>query len=54
MEQLEGFRYRANDAWRAVTRIAIREARLKELKEEMLNSQKLKVFIKIYIYIYYI
>ena len=28
---------------RAVTRVAIREARLKEIKQEMLNSQKLKV-----------
>ena len=27
----------------AVTRVAIREARLKEIKQEMLNSQKLKV-----------
>ena len=31
------------DAMRAVTRVAIREARLKEIKQEMLNSQKLKV-----------
>ena len=30
---------------RAVTRVAIREARLKEIKQEMLNSQKLKVCI---------
>ena len=27
MEELDGFRYRALDAWRSVTRIAIREAR---------------------------
>jgi ATP-dependent RNA helicase DDX56/DBP9 len=32
MEEVEGFRYRAKDAWRAVTRIAVREARLKEIK----------------------
>merc|ERR1712029_983858 len=42
MEELDGFRYRAMDAWRAVTRIAIREARLKEIKQEMLNSNKLQ------------
>merc|ERR1719412_3081115 len=42
MEELDGFRYRANDAWRAVTKIAVREARLKEIKAEMLNSVKLK------------
>ena len=27
MEELDGFRYRAQDAWRSVTRVAIREAR---------------------------
>ena len=42
MEELDGFRYRATDAWRAVTKIAIREARLKEIKSEMLNSAKLQ------------
>lgn len=31
------------DAMRAVTKKAVREARLKEIKQEMLNSQKLKV-----------
>merc|ERR1719334_2923483 len=45
MEELDGFRYRAMDAWRAVTRIAIREARLKEIKQEMLNSVKLKTHL---------
>lgn len=43
MEEVEGFRYRAKDAWKAVTRIAIREARLKEIRQEIMNSQKLKV-----------
>ncbi|PSN37192.1 putative ATP-dependent RNA helicase DDX56 [Blattella germanica] len=42
LEEVEGFRYRARDAWRAVTRIAVREARLKEIKQEILNSQKLQ------------
>ena len=28
---------------RAVTKVAVREARLKEIKNELLNSQKLKV-----------
>ncbi|KAG0057769.1 ATP-dependent DNA/RNA helicase [Gryganskiella cystojenkinii] len=42
MQQLAGFRYRMDDAMRAVTRVSIREARLKELKAEMLNSEKLK------------
>jgi len=42
MIKLEGFRYRFVDALRAVTRIAVREARTKELREELLKSEKLK------------
>ncbi|KAL0955293.1 hypothetical protein HGRIS_004182 [Hohenbuehelia grisea] len=42
MAQVEAFRYRMEDALRAVTRAAIREARIKELKSEILNSEKLK------------
>lgn len=44
LEEVEGFRYRSRDAWRSVTRIAVREARLKEIKQEVLNCQKLKVY----------
>ena len=33
----------SQDAMRAVTSIAVREARMKEIKTEILNSQKLKV-----------
>ena len=36
MEELDGFRYRARDTWRSVTKIAVREARLKEIKQVML------------------
>ena len=43
MKQVEAFRYRMEDALRAVTRSAIEEARIKELKTEILNSDKLKV-----------
>lgn len=43
MKQVEAFRYRMEDALRSVTRSAIREARVKELKTEILNSDKLKV-----------
>ncbi|XP_061715645.1 probable ATP-dependent RNA helicase DDX56 [Cydia pomonella] len=42
LEEVEGFRYRSRDAWRAVTRIAVREARLKEIKQELLNCKKLQ------------
>lgn len=40
--KLEGFRYRLVDALRAVTRIAVREARTQELRNELIKSQKLK------------
>lgn len=43
MTQVEAFRYRMEDALRSVTRAAIREARVRELKVEILNSDKLKV-----------
>jgi hypothetical protein len=33
--QLEGFRYRVEDVKRAVTRVAVREARLAEIKQEV-------------------
>ena len=43
MKQVEAFRYRMQDALRAVTKMAVREARVKELKAEILASEKLKV-----------
>lgn len=49
MKRLEPFRYRFADALRAVTRIAIREARVKELRQELLKSQKLSRYVSIYI-----
>lgn len=42
MNKLEGFRYRFTDALRSVTRIAVREARTRELRQELINSTKLK------------
>ena len=42
MKQVDAFRYRMNDALRAVTRIAIREARTRELRQELLKSEKLE------------
>ncbi|XP_059618310.1 probable ATP-dependent RNA helicase DDX56 [Phlebotomus argentipes] len=44
LEEVEPFRYRAMDAYKAVTAIAIRESRLKEIKSEIFNSNKLKGF----------
>ncbi|KAJ3415705.1 ATP-dependent DNA/RNA helicase [Chytridiales sp. JEL 0842] len=40
--QTQAFQYRVADALKAVTKTAIREARLKEIKQEILNSEKLK------------
>ncbi|EGP89124.1 uncharacterized protein MYCGRDRAFT_92212 [Zymoseptoria tritici IPO323] len=40
--KLDGFRYRLADALRSVTRIAVREARTKELRAELIKSEKLK------------
>ncbi|KAI1150089.1 ATP-dependent RNA helicase DBP9 [Nemania diffusa] len=39
---LEGFRYRVNDAVRAVTKVAVREARMREIRQELLKSDKLQ------------
>jgi len=42
MEQVDAFRYRMNDALRAVSQNAVRQARTRELKQELLKSEKLK------------
>ena len=42
MKQVDAFRYRVNDALRAVTALAIRQARTQELRRELLKSEKLK------------
>ena len=42
MQKLEGFRYRFTDALRSVTRIAVREARTRELRNELIKSERLK------------
>ncbi|KAK3636170.1 ATP-dependent DNA/RNA helicase [Elasticomyces elasticus] len=41
MSKIEGFRYRFTDALRGVTRIAVREARTRELRQALVNSEKL-------------
>jgi ATP-dependent RNA helicase DDX56/DBP9 len=40
--QIDAFRYRVNDAIRAVTKLAIREARAREIKDELIKSEKLR------------
>lgn len=44
LEKVDAFRYRAGDAWRAITKVAIRDARVKEIKNEMINCEKMKSF----------
>lgn len=44
LEEIESFRYRAQDAWRAITKIAVKDARIKEIKTQIFNSEKLKSF----------
>lgn len=44
LEKVDAFRYRANDAWRAITKVAIRDARVREIKNEMINCEKMKSF----------
>ncbi|KAJ4334811.1 ATP-dependent DNA/RNA helicase [Didymella glomerata] len=46
MKRLEPFRYRFGDALRSVTRIAIREARIKEIRMELSKSQKLSRYFE--------
>ncbi|KAF5522924.1 ATP-dependent RNA helicase DBP9 [Colletotrichum aenigma] len=45
-EHLDAFRYRLDDALRAVTKVAVREARMRELKQELLKSEKLKRYFE--------
>lgn len=42
MKQVESFRYRMEDAFRAVTKVAVREAQVKEIRQELINSDKLE------------
>lgn len=41
-KNVSGFKYRVEDALKAVNKVAVKEARIKEIKREILNSEKLK------------
>ncbi|RDA88204.1 hypothetical protein CP532_6821 [Ophiocordyceps camponoti-leonardi (nom. inval.)] len=45
-EEVDAFRYRMNDGLRAVTKVAVREARTRELRQELLKSEKLKRYFE--------
>ncbi|KAG3117291.1 ATP-dependent RNA helicase [Phytophthora idaei] len=42
LKEIDCFRYRVEDVRRAVTRVAVREAQLVDVKKEMLNSERLE------------
>lgn len=42
MKQVDAFRYRMSDALRVVTRLAVQEARAREIRQELVKSEKLK------------
>ncbi|OJJ01724.1 hypothetical protein ASPVEDRAFT_130197 [Aspergillus versicolor CBS 583.65] len=42
MTQVDAFRYRMSDALRSITRLAIQEARAREIRQELVKSEKLK------------
>ena len=42
LREIEGFRYRVEDVSRAVTKLAVRDARAAELRAEILNSERLQ------------
>lgn len=46
MPQIEGFRYRCQDAMRSVTSAMVKEAKIKDLKRELVTSEKLKHFFE--------
>ncbi|KAF2646289.1 ATP-dependent RNA helicase-like protein dbp9 [Massarina eburnea CBS 473.64] len=46
MKKLEPFRYRFADALRHVTKLAVREARIKEIRMELAKSQKLSRYFE--------
>ncbi|CDK27092.1 unnamed protein product [Kuraishia capsulata CBS 1993] len=46
MGQIEGFRYRCEDGFRAVTKHAVRQARFKEITQELINNDKLKRYFE--------
>ncbi|XP_065646742.1 probable ATP-dependent RNA helicase DDX56 [Hydra vulgaris] len=46
IEEIEGLRYRVNDVISSVTRIKVKDARFKEIKSEILHSNKLKMYFE--------
>jgi ATP-dependent RNA helicase DDX56/DBP9 len=43
LKLVEGFRYRSESTLQTITKNCIKEARFKEIRNEIMNSEKLKV-----------
>ncbi|XP_017778789.1 PREDICTED: probable ATP-dependent RNA helicase DDX56 [Nicrophorus vespilloides] len=46
MDDVASLQYRAQDAWNAVTKNVIKEARMNEIKKEIIQSKKLKMYFE--------
>lgn len=46
INEINGLRYRVNDAYNNVTKLKVKDARLKEIKGEIFNSSKLKTYFE--------
>jgi len=46
VDEIEGLRYRVTDAYNSITKLKIKDARLKEIKGEIFNSSKLKTYFE--------
>ena len=46
VNEIEAFRYRVNDAYNSISRVKIKNARMKEIKGQILNSSKLKSYFE--------
>lgn len=46
VNEIEAFRYRVNDAYNSISRIKIKNARMMEIKGQILNSSKLKSYFE--------
>jgi ATP-dependent RNA helicase DDX56/DBP9 len=46
-EDVNKFKYRCNDMKRSVTGVLVKDARLREVKRELLNSEKVRVSVSV-------
>jgi len=46
LEEIAGLKYRCGDALRSITKQAVRDARAKELRNELINSKQLKEYFE--------